>query len=127
MIGNTSSFLLNSNGATLSNTSTGSPIQLHGVADGTSGYDAVNLNQLNGVANKAYAGVASAIAMANIPAPAPGKTYAIGAAYGNYADEDAVAVGVKAVVGKSKNITLSADYAYANENSSFGAGVSYSF
>ena len=64
---------------------------------------------------------------ANIPGPSWDKDYSIGAGYGNYADENAVVVGVKAVVGSARNITLSADYSYADQNSSVGAGVSYSF
>ena len=45
---------LDDSGASFSN-GTGNPVQLHGVANGTAPYDAVNLNQLNGVARKAYA------------------------------------------------------------------------
>ncbi len=67
------------------------------------------------------------MAMANIPAPVAGKNFSIGAGFGNYADENAFAIGGKAVVGKDKNIILSVSGGYASSVPSVATGVSWSF
>ena len=87
---NSSSMTLDDNGATFSNSSTGAPVQVHGVADGTADFDAVNLRQLKRVA----AGVAGVVAMTNIPQVEPGKTMAVGMGLGNFWGETALAVGM---------------------------------
>jgi trimeric autotransporter adhesin len=86
------------NNVTLGN-NTG-PTTIHNVAPGVAGTDAVNVDQLkgvqnsiNGVARKAYAGVASAIAMESAPY-VPGKvTYAAGAGY--YQNQGAVGIALR--------------------------------
>lgn len=87
---NSSSMTLDDNGATFSNARDGSPVQVHGVADGTADFDAVNLRQLKRVA----AGVAGVVAMSNIPQVEPGKTVAVGMGLGNFWGETALAVGM---------------------------------
>lgn len=67
--------------------------QIHNVAPGTVGTDAVNLNQLNDVENDMSKGVAAATALANIPQVDQGKTYSLGIGYGHYNGENALAVG----------------------------------
>lgn len=52
-----SSLTLNDNGATFSNSATGAPIGVHGVADGRTSFDAVNVRQL-------FGGVAASMATA---------------------------------------------------------------
>lgn len=101
------------NNVTLGN-NTG-PTTIHNVAPGVAGNDAVNVNQLNsgiaganaytdkrvnglqnnidGVARKAYAGVASAMAMESAPF-VPGKvTYAAGAGY--YQNQGAIGIALR--------------------------------
>jgi len=117
------SLTLNNTGATFQNMITGGPARVTGVADGRSDFDAVNYRQLR----KAYAGVASAMAMANIPAPAPGKNFSIGAGIGRYLDQTAVSIGAKAVAGSERNVTFSLSGGYADDTVSAGAGVSWSF
>ncbi|MBF0490409.1 MAG: YadA-like family protein, partial [Candidatus Omnitrophica bacterium] len=122
------SLTLDDTGATFANTTTGGgPARVTGVADGASQYDAVNFGQLQGIAKKSYGGIASVAAMANIPAPAPGHDYSIGIGYGNYLGEDAYAFGAKAIVGKNRNITLSASIGVVNKTPTTGVGASYSF
>jgi hypothetical protein len=84
-----SSLTLNDNGATFTNASSGAPIQVHGVADGTSDFDAVNYRQLKQLS----AGVASTVAMANIPQVDQDKTFALGAGVGQYNGQTALAIG----------------------------------
>ena len=81
-----SSLTLNDNGATFSNSASGAPIQVHGVADGTSDFDAVNVRQFAGA-------VASVAAMASIPGVDTNKTASFGVGYGNYMGKSALAMG----------------------------------
>ncbi|MDD5405670.1 MAG: YadA-like family protein [Sulfurovaceae bacterium] len=67
--------------------------QIHGVAPGTLGTDAINLNQLNGTEKSLSKGIAATAALANIPQVDQGKTYSFGIGYGNYNSENAVALG----------------------------------
>jgi autotransporter adhesin len=115
-------FTLANNGATLSNAATGGPMQLHGVANGTSNYDAVNFGQLKAV----YGGVAAASALAGIPNPNNGNRFIIGVGYGNFMGMNSFAVGAKAAV--TKNIVLTVGVGFSNQNNqTVSAGVGYSF
>ncbi|MGW8169889.1 MAG: YadA-like family protein [Sulfurovaceae bacterium] len=67
--------------------------QIHGLAPGTLGTDAVNLNQLNGIENDMSKGIAAATALANIPQVDQGKTYSLGIGYGHFNGENALAIG----------------------------------
>ncbi|MBL4645869.1 MAG: hypothetical protein JKY99_05365 [Rhizobiales bacterium] len=69
------SLTMNNNSATFSNSATGDPIQVHGIADGTSPYDAVNLRQLQG-------GLASLAALSSLPTPQAGKNHTFGVGFG---------------------------------------------
>lgn len=111
--GNSTSLTLDSAGATLNN------VQLHGVANGVAGTDAVNVNQLNAVvgktnalnhridevADRSYSGIASVAALAGIPAPAAGKRYTVGAAVGTYGGKSALAVGFRGALSDSVAVT----------------------
>ena len=117
------SLTLDNSGATLANVATGGPAQLHGVAPGTSGTDAVNLNQLNSaitsfggggnpadikrldgridnlsaalrkVAKRAYGGAALAMATAAATPVQAGETQ-LSFGIGNFNGESALAVSV---------------------------------
>lgn len=86
------SLTLDDNGATFSNSANGRPVQVHGVADGTAEYDAVNYRQLRSVA----AGVASATAIANLPPVDTNKSFALGLGLGNYHGMTSIAFGLSA-------------------------------
>ncbi|MBI9085359.1 MAG: YadA C-terminal domain-containing protein [Desulfobacterales bacterium] len=117
---NSSSLTLNDNGATFSNSANGSPIQVHGVADGTNDYDAVNFRQMK----DAYSGIAAVSALAAIPSPAVGKKLSVGMGYGNFKEENAVAVGIKAAV--TESIMLTGGLGYGRD-ATVSVGVGYSW
>lgn len=123
-----SSMTLNDNGATFSNAATGLPIQVHGVADGTNPYDAVNKRQLDKVATRAYSGIAQIAAMQAVPAPIAGKNYSIGMGGGFYAGQQAIAFGGKAIVGENVSVGASVATGFGNTSdmaASVGAGFSW--
>ena len=83
---NSSTLTMNDNGANFSDAATGAPVQVHGVNDGTSNFDAVNVRQFSGA-------IASVTAMANIPQVNQDKTYALGVGLGNFMGKTALALG----------------------------------
>jgi len=106
---NSTSLTMNDNSATFSNSATGAPIRVTGVADGVAPFDAVNYRQLRAVSQ----GVASTIAMANIPQVSEGQTGMVGVAVGTFNGESSLAIGasyrfapqavMKASIGVSAN------------------------
>jgi hypothetical protein len=83
--GGSSRMTLNGNGATFSNPSTGGPIQLHGVADGSSPHDAVNVRQL-------FGGVAASMATApTVTNLKPGDA-GVGVGFGHYGGYSAMGI-----------------------------------
>jgi hypothetical protein len=80
---------LNNTNATFSNTLTGAPIQVKGVADATDDHDAVNFSQLKDV----YGGVASTVALGNIPTLDESKDVSIGVGVGYFKGTAGIAVG----------------------------------
>ncbi len=114
-------------GATFKNDETGGPARVTGIADGSEDYDAVNYRQLKDIRNAAYAGSANAAALAAIPPVAPGKTFSLGAGYGNYKGMNAIATGVKVVVGSKKDIILSGGVSHCDREISSNAGLGYSW
>ena len=115
------SLTLNDNGATFTNSTTGGPARVTGVADGNNRFDAVNFGQLK----SAYGGVASVAAMANVPAPAPGKSYSIGIGYGNFEGENACGGGGAARV--SESVSIQASLCRSDDKWAGGAGVGVSW
>jgi len=115
------SLTLNDDGAAFANTTTGGPARVTGVANGASKYDAVNFGQLK----DAYSGIASVAAMANIPALAPGKNFSMGLGFGNFEGENAFALG--GVARLTDNVSVQASVGHSDDNSSFGAGVGFSW
>jgi hypothetical protein len=115
------SLTLDNSGATFANTTTGGAARVTGVADGTRKFDAVNFGQLR----DAYSGIASVAAMANIPAPAPGKSYSLGVGFGNFEGQNAIALGGAARL--TENISIQASLGHSDDNNTVGAGVGFSW
>ena len=83
--GGSSRMTLNGNGATFSNPATGGPIQVHGVADGSSPHDAANVSQL-------FSGIATSMATApTVTDLKPGEG-GIGLGFGHYGGYSGVGV-----------------------------------
>jgi autotransporter adhesin len=106
-------------------TPSGAPAKVTNVADGTNDYDAVNYHQLQ----KAYIGVASVSALTSIPSALPGKKFAIGAGYGYFEGENAVAIGLKARLWDNISVSAGAGIGvgYSTGTYTANAGFSYSF
>lgn len=83
---NSASMTLDDRGATFSNPVNGRPIQVHGVADGTAPFDAVNVRQL-------YSGLATVLAAAPDIRLAPGKS-GFGVSFGSYGGYEAFGIGL---------------------------------
>ena len=95
---------------TVSVGSAGSERQITNVAPGTQGTDAVNVNQLTKVKEKATAGIAMAMAMgggANIP---QGKNNAFTMAVGAFDSQQALAASYTTVIGPSSQLNASVGY-----------------
>ena len=106
------------------NSANGAPIKVTGVADGTTDFDEVNFRQLQ----KANMGIAAVSALAAIP----GKIFAIGAGYGYFENESAVAIGVKALLGSRISVTVGGGMsvgrgAASSSTITANGGFSYSF
>jgi hypothetical protein len=82
---NSSSLTLDDLGATFSDSATGAPIQVHGVADGTADFDATNVRQV-------YSGLAAVLAATPELRLEPGKT-GVGVGLGSYGGFNAVGIG----------------------------------
>ena len=119
------SLTLNDGGAFFSNSATGAPVRVTGVADGTTDFDAVNYRQLKQVAG----GVAGVSAMANIPQVDRNKTFAIGAGLGNYQGMTSLALGASYRVAPDAVVKLSVATTKGNGNKTtvygVGAGISW--
>lgn len=81
-----SSLTLNDYGARFSNSATGAPITVTGVADGRSDFDAVNVRQYSQA-------ISAAAAAANIPNIEPGKSASFGIGMGHFMGSSALAIG----------------------------------
>ncbi|MES9938576.1 MAG: YadA-like family protein, partial [Sedimenticola sp.] len=120
--GSTSTSLtLNDAGATFTNTDTGGPARVTGVADGVGKYDAVNVNQLK----SAYAGIASVAALAAVPEAQPGKRHSLGMGLGYYEGEQALAIGYKSRL--SDRVSLSGGIGRSRGNTSANLGIGLSW
>ena len=119
------SMVLDDNGATFSDSNTSAPVKVTGIADGTDSFDAANIRQLNGVATTAYAGIASVAALAAIPAPVPGKRYSLGVGLGHYAGEEALAVGFKSNLGNNMRFSTAIGRSHGHTTTNMGLGFSW--
>ena len=120
---NSTQLALNGTNATFSNSATGAPITVTGVADGYNAFDAVNFRQLQAVST----GVASIAAMSNIPALDANKKFGIGIGYGNFQGNSALAVGVNGRLSKSLTAKVSVGAGLSYGATSVGTGLSYSW
>jgi predicted acyltransferase (DUF342 family) len=127
------SLTLNDGGATFANSSTGNPVRVTGIANGVNDYDAVNVRQLRvyeDAVDKANIGIASVSALAAIPGTMPCKRFAVGAGYGYFEHESAIAIGIKARMWDFLSVQAGIGFGVdSNDDSSYSAnaGISYSF
>lgn len=121
------SLTLDDNGATFSNSANGQPVQVHGVADGTADFDAVNVRQLRAVKR----GLAATAAIANVPMVDTGRSFSFGMGVGGYDGEHATAVGVSARPTQNLALRASVGHAFSGDRSgaqtTWGVGASYSW
>jgi autotransporter adhesin len=100
--------------------------QIHNLANGTSTFDAVNLGQLKNLEKDLSGGIASTIAIANIPQVDESKKFALGIGAGSYNSKGAFAIGASfrpapnAVIKGSVGKASSGDTAFG-----VGAGMSW--
>lgn len=124
--GTTSTTLtLDDSGATFADTTTGGPARVTGIADGVNPYDAVNVRQFRAEMDDAYAGIASAAALAAIPEPAAGRKYSLGIGLGNFKGESAFGAGFKASI--QDNIKMNLGIAHSRSSYTTSAGVGFSW
>ena len=126
---NSSSMTLNDNGATFSNSATGAPIQVHGVADGTADFDAVNVRQLRQTREQLAAGIAGISAMSNIPNVDTGKQFALGAGVGHFQNTTSLAIGSSFRVTPNTVIraTVAGTDGGSSRSTTYGLGVGVSW
>jgi hypothetical protein len=123
--GGGTSLTLNSSGITLAS-SGGAALQMNGIADGTVPDSAVNRRQLDNLETEMSGGIASAVAMTQLPAPLPGANYSVGLGTGFYNGESAFALGGAMYL--ENGVSLKAAYSYSSEGGSgFGLGAGYSW
>ena len=109
------------NGGTFSDAATGAPVQVHGVNDGTSDFDAVNVRQFSSA-------IASITAMANIPQVDQDKTVSMGMALGSFMGKTALAAGVTYRFTKNGVLKGSVSSAMnASNSTAVGVGAAWSY
>lgn len=115
------SLILNDNGATFGKLSNGDPVRVTGVTDGKSRWDAVNYGQLN-------RGVAIAASMATIPQVEQNKTFSLGAGTSYYGDETGIAVGGSVRLSPSTVVKAAASFSPTEfDDAALSAGFAYSW
>ena len=119
---NSTSLMLNDNGARFSNSATGEPVTVTGVADGKSSFDAVNVRQFAGA-------VAAVAATANLPATDPGKTGSVGVAIGSYMGKSALALGAqyRVLPGATVKFSVASGLNKGGAKPVVGAGANWSW
>ena len=116
-----SSLTMADNGATFSDSATGAPVQVHGVADGTSDFDAVNVRQFSSA-------IASVTAMANIPQVDQDKTVSMGMAMGSFMGKTALAAGMTYRFAKNGVLKGSISSALnSSKSTAVGLGAAWSY
>ena len=122
----TTNLLLNDAGASFSNTQTGGPARVTGIADGTMPFDAVNFRQLQALDRRLSLGISSTVAMANIPPLEQNKTFSVGVGMGVFNGATTLAIGGNYRM--SPNAVFRASLGFAGERrNTFGAGASLSW
>ncbi len=137
------SLTINDAGATFANSTSGAPVKVTGVADGTSQYDAVNYGQIQGFQSQIQSvektvdtmgknlsgGIASVAALAAMPDLDKGKKFAISMGTGYFDSQAGLAFGFsgrfnKRVVGR---VGLSLSPTSPDHNAVANAGISYAW
>jgi autotransporter adhesin len=96
------------------------------VANGTASGDAVNFGQLQETRKMLSGGIASSVAMANMPLVDTGKNFAVGVALGGYDGQSAVALGASYRISPNGVFRGSVSTGSAAKTA-VGAGVSFSW
>lgn len=117
------SLTLSDGGAHFGNASSGAPVVVSGVADGSGDFDAVNYRQLKQVA----AGVAGAIAAANIPQLDQGKAFSVGVGVGHFFGQSSMAIGGTMRIHDSGVIKASVSTQGKSRSTSYGMGAGWSW
>lgn len=116
-----SSMSLADNGATFSDAATGAPIQVHGVADGSSDFDAVNVRQL-------YGAVAASMATAPQITGLQAGESGIGIGTGYYGGYGALGIAVTHITKKGAQLNLGvATGLQSGTKTAVRAGVGWKF
>lgn len=116
---------LNDAGATFGNHSTGAPVRVTGVADGTFPFDAVNFEQLALLERKLNAGVAMGSALSGMPQVDESKTFGIALGGGYYKNQGAGAIGVS--FRPRSDVVMKLGVGYSNYGTTLGGGVGISW
>lgn len=116
------SLTFSDNGAHFANSTTGAPVKLSGIANGTGPMDAANIRQL-------HAGLASVAALTGLPAPQAGKDNSFGVALGQNGTGTALAMGGQSLLGDALTVKYGAALAYSaghiDSTASVGVGFSW--
>jgi hypothetical protein len=119
---NPTTMALSDSGVNFSNSSTGGPVRVSGIADGSGPFDAANVRQV-------HSGIASVAALAALPAPQAGKTNSLGIAMGHHGTGMAVALGGQSLIGDMLTVKYGASLGYASgligSTASVGVGLSW--
>lgn len=99
--------------------------RIQNVGNGTSTYDAVNYGQLMDVRKEARRGIASASALAGLPALEAGKQYNFGVGIGHYKGESALSVGGHARI--NADTTAKFGVGFTGGDAAVSAGIGWSF
>ncbi|TDU23349.1 trimeric autotransporter adhesin, partial [Panacagrimonas perspica] len=104
------------------------------VARGVDATDAVNMSQLGDVRHSVdkfrrdlSAGIASIAAMSALPDPSVGKRFSVGVGAGTYDGEQGYAMGLKAALTDSINVTAAVGGATSGGNASASVGAGFSW
>jgi len=102
--------------------------QITGVANGTTKYDAVNYGQLKKQEEELSGGIATAVAMTNIPQVDVNKTFALGVGIATYNSETGYAVGGSFRPTQNTDIVLKASLGGSSSgDTAFGIGGGFSW
>jgi autotransporter adhesin len=126
--GGASTINVSSSGVALAG-SGGAPVRLSGVADPTSGTDAVNLRtmrrELGALESLMSSGIAQSMAMSHLPYPDAGQQYSFGYAVGGFNGEAGAAIGASMREG---NMVARGSLSYSSHGTLGGAlGVGWSW
>ncbi|SFZ83315.1 YadA-like C-terminal region [Devosia enhydra] len=117
---NATSARFSDTGMHLSNSVTGDPVVVSGVADGVGPFDAANVRQLE-------SGLASVAALTGLPGVQPGKKNSVGFAVGHHGSGVALALGGESLFGSAGTIKYGAALSHASGRLDTSASVGVGF